>query len=111
MQGYQCKHVTPYKHIMVFHMPKMLRVFSNIKQFSGQGKYNISLAVLVVFISNMACCLSAWRRTMMTPSFSSNKHNAAGEILQCEARLEIVQNGTRGFPSCERKKRQKHNDE
>ena len=25
-------------HIMVFHVPKMLRVFGNIKQFSGQGK-------------------------------------------------------------------------
>ena len=38
MQGYQRKHVTPYMHIMVYHVPKMLRVFGNIKQFSGQGK-------------------------------------------------------------------------
>ena len=38
MQSYQRKHVTPYMHIMVFHVPKMLRVFGNIKQFSGQGK-------------------------------------------------------------------------
>ena len=37
--------------------------------------------------------------------FSSNKHNAAGEIIRCEARLETLQNGIRGFPSCERKKR------
>ena len=32
------KHVTPYMHIMVFHVPMMLRVFGNIKHFSGQGK-------------------------------------------------------------------------
>ena len=38
MQGYQPKHVTPYMHIMIYHVPKMLRVFSNIKQFSGKGK-------------------------------------------------------------------------
>ena len=45
--------------------------------------------------------------------FSSNKHDAAGEIIRCEARLEMLQNGIRGFPSCERKKRpyEKQNDE
>ena len=45
--------------------------------------------------------------------FSSNKHDAAGEIICCEARLEMLQNGIRGFPSCERKKRpyEKQNDE
>ena len=37
MQGYQRKNVTPYMHIMVFHVTKMLRHFGNIKQFSGQG--------------------------------------------------------------------------
>ena len=31
MQGYQHKYVTPYLHIMVFHVPKMLRHFGNIK--------------------------------------------------------------------------------
>ena len=43
----------------------------------------------------------------------SNKHDAAGEILRCEARLEMLRSGTRGFPSCERKKRpyQKRDDE
>ena len=48
MQGYQRKHVTPYMHIMVFHVPKMLRHFGNIKQFSGQGKFKITPVALVV---------------------------------------------------------------
>ena len=44
--------------------------------------------------------------------FSSNKHDAAGEIIQCEATLEMLQNGIRGFPSCERKRPyQKQKDE
>ena len=36
--------------------------------------------------------------------FSSNKHDAAGEIIRCKARLEMLRNGIRGFSSCERTK-------
>ena len=45
--------------------------------------------------------------------FSSNKHDAASEIIRCEARLEMLCSGTKGFPSCERQKRpyQKHDSE
>ena len=45
--------------------------------------------------------------------FSSNKHDAASEIIHCEARLEMLCNGTKGFPSCERQKHpyQKHDSE
>ena len=37
--------------------------------------------------------------------FSTNKHDAAGEIICCEARLEMLQNGIRGFSSYEQIKR------
>ena len=37
--------------------------------------------------------------------FSSNKHDAASEIIHCEARLEMLRNGTKGFHSRERQKR------
>ena len=45
--------------------------------------------------------------------FSSNKHDAASEIIRCEARLEILCSGTKGFPSCERQNSpyQKHDSE
>eukprot|EP00731_Ephydatia_muelleri_P024549 Em0016g820a len=36
-QGYQKDRVTPYMHIMAMHMPHMIRLHGNIKQFSCQG--------------------------------------------------------------------------
>ena len=40
--GYKHKVIiTPYMHILVFHIPLMMQDHGNIKQFSGQGK-NIS---------------------------------------------------------------------
>ena len=29
--------ITPYMHIMVFHVPEMINAHGNIKQFSSQG--------------------------------------------------------------------------
>ena len=45
--------------------------------------------------------------------FSSNKQDVASEIIRCEAQLEMLRNGTKGFPSCERQKcpYQKHDSE
>ena len=37
MEGFDKKHVTPYMHIMVYHVPKLLKTFNGIKQFTGQG--------------------------------------------------------------------------
>ena len=94
MQGYQRKHVTPYMHIMVFDVPATSSSF-----LDRVSKHLISIFAL--FLRQMV-----WRRTEQYYDskqhyFSSNKHNAAGEIILCEARLEMLQNGIRGFPSCE----------
>jgi len=35
-EGFQRRSITPYIHIMVYHVPSMLRRFGNLKQFSGQ---------------------------------------------------------------------------
>ena len=37
-EGYSEKNITPYMHIMVYHVPDMIRHYGNIKKFSGQGK-------------------------------------------------------------------------
>ena len=37
--GYQPILITPYMHIMVFHIPEMINAHGNIKQFSCQGMY------------------------------------------------------------------------
>ena len=36
-QGYEEARVTPYMHAMAFHMPVMINMYGNIKQFTGQG--------------------------------------------------------------------------
>ena len=45
--------------------------------------------------------------------YSSNKHDAPAEIIRSDARLEMLRQGTGGYPSCERKKRKydKHDEE
>lgn len=37
-EGYTRKSVTPYMHILVFHVPQMIQKYGNIKKFSGQGE-------------------------------------------------------------------------
>ena len=108
MQGYQRKRVTPYMHIMVYHVPKMLRVFGNIKQFSGQGKWNIWRLFTIHYFDFIIFFFGLGVEKNNDDSkrhyFSSNKHDAASEIIRCEARLEMLCSGTKGFPSCERQK-------
>ena len=36
-EGFQRRSITPYIHIMVYHVPFMLKRFGNLKQFLGQG--------------------------------------------------------------------------
>jgi len=35
-EGFQWRSITPYIHIMVYHVPSMLKSFGNLKQFSEQ---------------------------------------------------------------------------
>ena len=35
--GYKPCNVTPYMHIMVYHVPDLIRTYGNIKQYSCQG--------------------------------------------------------------------------
>ena len=37
--GYQKSCVTPYMHILVYHVPDFMKAYGNIKQFSCQGTY------------------------------------------------------------------------
>lgn len=39
IEGYQMKFITPYMHIMVFHVPTMFDLLKNLKMFTGQGEY------------------------------------------------------------------------
>eukprot|EP00731_Ephydatia_muelleri_P034690 Em0072g8a len=70
--GHQKKFVTPYFHVMVYHVPDAIRQFGNIKQFSCQGveKHNDDS-----------------KRNY----FSSNRWDAPAEIMLAEHRLELLQ--------------------
>ncbi|KAL5468683.1 hypothetical protein EMCRGX_G029790 [Ephydatia muelleri] len=70
--GHQKKFVTPYSHVMVYHVPDAIRQFGNIKQFSCQGveKHNDDS-----------------KRNY----FSSNRWDAPAEIMLAEHRLELLQ--------------------
>lgn len=37
-EGFQRKHVTPYMHAMVFCVPVMMRMYGDMRKFSGQGE-------------------------------------------------------------------------
>ena len=37
VDGHQKTKVTPYIHIMAYHIPDFIRHYGNIRQFSGQG--------------------------------------------------------------------------
>ena len=37
-QGYQRSNVTPYMHLMAIHIPEIVALHGNVKQFSCQGE-------------------------------------------------------------------------
>lgn len=37
LEGFDSKSITPYMHVFVYHMPKMLKTYCSIKQLTGQG--------------------------------------------------------------------------
>ena len=38
MEGHQKSCVTPYMHVLAYHVPDMIRKHGSIRRFSGQGK-------------------------------------------------------------------------
>ena len=63
--GYGKSHVTPYMHIMGYHVPFLMKYHKGIKRFTGQGLY-------VYF-------------------FSSNDQDAARDIILTKSRVEELQ--------------------
>ena len=39
LDGHQKSRVTPYMHIMAYHVPEMMKKYGNVRQFSGQGHF------------------------------------------------------------------------
>ena len=77
LEGYDSSSITPYMHIMVYHVPKMLKTFGSIKQFTGQG----------VEKSNDDIKLIYHRGT--------NKHSAIAEALRVRRRKYLLKQRAR----------------
>ena len=77
IDGYRKKNVTPYMHIMVYHIPKFLELYKTVKIFSGQGvERNNDLARNIVLNK-------------------SQKWDSTGDILRLESRQWELRNQER----------------
>ena len=70
LRGYGKGHVTPYVHCLMYHVPYMVAMFGNIRQFSGHGVEKLNDVARQVH----------HRR--------SNKHKATQDVLLATGRLE-----------------------
>ena len=75
---------------MVYHVPTMLANYGNLKHFSGQGKLGL-IITHYTFLSN-TCFIAGVEKNneFKRHYFSSNKHDAPGEIIRSEARQEVL---------------------
>ena len=81
LEGYDSKSITPYIHVMVYHVPKMLKTYGSIKQFTGQG----------VEKSNDDFKMIYHRKT--------NKHCATAEALRVRQRKNMLKQYARAKES------------
>lgn len=107
VQGYQRRNITPYMHILAYHVPEMVRNNGNIKQFSGQGKPYLNYAWFSDLL-NFFCLLNIHFYCVFPTAgveknnddskrnyFSSNKWDAPKEILISEERISKLRNMAR----------------
>uniref|UniRef100_A0A1X7TWP4 Uncharacterized protein n=2 Tax=Amphimedon queenslandica TaxID=400682 RepID=A0A1X7TWP4_AMPQE len=82
--GYSKSNVTPYMHVMGYHIPHLMKCHAGIKRFSGQGVEK-----------NNDCARKHF--------FSSNHQDAARDILLTDSRVEELQHGKRAKRKYEKK--------
>jgi hypothetical protein len=77
LEGYDSKSITPYIHVMVYHVPKMLKTYGSIKQFTGQGVEKSNDDIKMIY----------HRKT--------NKHCATAEALRVRQRKNMLKQHAR----------------
>ena len=81
----------------------MLEKYGNLKQLSGQGTTQyIILCVVYIYILLIYFAGIEKNNDSKWHYFSSNKHDAPGEIIRSECRQEALQHGVWDHPSCVR---------
>ena len=87
MDGHSKSNVTPYMHIMAYHIPHQIDLYGRIRRFSGQGLFKLSRYSSL--LSHLT--LQEWEKNnddARRNYFSSNHLNALKFILLAEARLQ-----------------------
>ena len=109
-EGHQRRSITPYIHCLVYHIPEMIRRYGNLRKFSCQGAHtcrvqghthtNTRIALFIdgyIYQKNTApnlCILFSCTGVEKNNDdakrnyFSSNRWDAASDILETEYRLE-----------------------
>ena len=99
--GYQTQYVTPYMHIMTFHMPDVIRKHKSLYRFSCQGMH-----VRIMKLDLISClyCLTGTEKkndeAKKTFFRSSNKWDAAKDILTNDYKVNVM--------SCFKRKRRRY---
>lgn len=85
--------------------PLMIAQLGSIKHFSGQGMHRLHIILNLSYM--LYVHMQVWKRITTTKRnyFSTNRHDAAKEILATEARLETLRNGMQDRENCIRRKR------
>ena len=87
--GYKPHRVTPYMHIMVYHVPYFIQKHGNIKMFSCQGTqvYRIYANPHMKFIKAVEKKNDDSKRVFFQ---SSNKHNPTADMLKYQEKLSTL---------------------
>jgi hypothetical protein len=70
-EGYQPKNITPYLHVLLYHVPYFVSRYGNLSQFSGQGVEKANDIVKQIHHTK------------------TNKHDAAKDALLIRKRIEL----------------------
>ena len=87
----------------MYHVPDFIRKYSNIKQFSCQGKLDSYLHMDYMFIGYMFAFLAVEKKNGICKATyfkSSNKWNATNDNLIHEQKLDYLKNNARRKRKC-----------
>lgn len=54
-RGYEKARVTPYMHVMVYHVPRFMEKCGGIKKFTGQDKIDINVFISISVYKLQSC--------------------------------------------------------
>jgi len=94
--------ITPYIHVMVYHLPQILKTFGSVKIFTGQGRLSINNDYYMAVANSSHVFLFGFqgvekKNDDMRKSFhqSINRWDACKSLLLIDKRQEVLQSNTR----------------